>query len=381
MDDSVDLVKPEFLFPCLSDEEDIEAALERRVRELILEGIYPEGTRLPSTQAWAKALKVNDRRVQRALLRLAAQGLLERRPRHGTYVKRRRERPTVVILVGWALIVEHLHHQRKVVELLIEELTALGYGVEVIDDLFSLLINDFGEQQRRLTRFRDRLQQINPAGYVECSFDLSRLPDFYPMFQRPLVSFYPTTSGGDVYFDEKAFIHASLRYLASKGRRKVLLIRSAGRLAPVHDATRTFWGAVEAFGFIRGNFRELYHGAASDAMETEAYHWILQLVESWKELRRNYVPDCLVVNDDIVMRGVAAGLIKAGVKIPDELLIVTQANEGVRFRYGIPVVHCEVPLRALARNLVELLDARIGKRKPPAAPILLTETRVIESPF
>jgi len=372
-------IDPIFFIPRLSRVRDVEGVLEEHIRKRILSGVYAGGMRLPNTLEWAARLKVNDRRVQRVLSRLAAQGFLERRPRYGTFVRYRKKRSTVAILVGYALVVEHLHHLRKMVEFFLSELGRLGYQAEVIDDLFSVLTNDFDDHQMRVARLRSRLQELDPSGYIECSFDLSRLQDLYPAFDRPLVSFYPTSGGGDVYFDTASFIHESLKYLASKGRRKVLFIRSAGRLGAVHQATSAFWDAVKKFGFTRGAFRELYHGSITDSMEEEAFRWTLQLVKSWHTLRKNYIPDCLIVGDDIVMRGIAAGLRQTGIRVPQDLLVVVQANEGVRFPYGIPVVRCEISLHAMAQSVVELLDARITKRKLPRTPILLSKLRFTEA--
>ena len=371
-------IESKFHIPGLHKEADVEQALEDVLRKRISSEQYAEGLRLPSTLPWAKALKINDRRLQRVLSRLTAQGLLERRPRYGTYVRRRVKQPTVVILTGWPLVMEQLHFLRKIIELLVEELKERQYEVEVIDDLFSLLTNDFDKQEIGVEKLRERLAQIDPAGYVECAFDLSRLPDLYPELERPLVSFYPTTSGGDVYIDDQDFLRESLKYLASKGCRKVLLIRNAGRLGPVHQATSVFWKAVEEFGFIRGTFRELYHGAATETMEEEAYHWMRQVITGWKTQRKNYIPDCLVVADDIIMRGIAAALIREKVRIPEDLMIVTKANESIRFQYGIPVIRCESSLREVSVNLAKLLHARIEKHRGVKSPILVTKTRIIE---
>ncbi|HWL53491.1 MAG TPA: substrate-binding domain-containing protein [Chthoniobacteraceae bacterium] len=354
-----------------------EAVVEAFLKEKILSGAYPEGTLLPSTLPWARALRINDRRLQRALSRLTAEGFLERRPRYGTRVKRRTARPVVVILCSFALVEEPLYFLRKIIEHLRSQLRALDYEVEVIDDLFSLLVNDFDQQQQRVERLRERLTALDPAGYVECVFDLSRLPDLYPALKRPLVSFYPTTSGGDVAIDERASVHESMKYLAAQGRRKVLLLRSAGRLSSLHRATETFWNDVEAFGFLRGTFREIYHSGLNDSMEEEAYRWTLQLVKSWKGLRRNYVPDCLLVCDDIMMRGVARALAQTPVRVPEELLIVSSANESIRFPYAVPVVRCETPLSEVAQRLTELLDARIRRRKPPRTPVHITSARIV----
>lgn len=367
-----------FLIPGLAGAHAADEKLEKHLRDAIISGRLREGTRLPNTLPWAKALGVNDRRVQHALARLAAQGFLERRPRVGTYVRRRQQRPKVVILVGWPLVTEHFHYIRKIIEILMENLRAKDYDVEVLDNLFALLTNNLSEKQILVSQVRDRLLSLNPAGYIECTFDLSRLPDLYPSLKRPLVTFGSNAGPGDVYIDDTAGLRASMRYLASKGRRKIILLRSTGRLTAPHRATDVFWKFVEEFGFVRGTFQELYHSSITDSMERESYHWMLQLIESWKGLRKNYVPDSLIVTDDVMMRGVAAALIKSGIKIPEDLLVVTKGNEGIRFVYGIPVVRCEISLREVALNLVDLLIARIEKRPGIKHPLVVSRTKIIE---
>ena len=57
--------------------------LYRRIREDILSGALPAGTRLPSKRALAEHLRVSVMTVETAYAQLAAEGYLESRPRRG----------------------------------------------------------------------------------------------------------------------------------------------------------------------------------------------------------------------------------------------------------------------------------------------------------
>ena len=57
--------------------------LYRRIREDILTGTLPAGTRLPSKRALAEHLQVSVMTVETAYAQLTAEGYLESRPRLG----------------------------------------------------------------------------------------------------------------------------------------------------------------------------------------------------------------------------------------------------------------------------------------------------------
>jgi len=58
------------------------------LRDLIRSGQLPPGARLPSTQALAAQWQIQQTTVQTALAHLTREGLLDRRPRLGTFVRR-----------------------------------------------------------------------------------------------------------------------------------------------------------------------------------------------------------------------------------------------------------------------------------------------------
>lgn len=66
------------------------------MREMVVSGKLAAGSRLPSTQELAKQWDTHSRTVQQALTPLVKEGLLERTPQVGTFVRKREERLTRV---------------------------------------------------------------------------------------------------------------------------------------------------------------------------------------------------------------------------------------------------------------------------------------------
>lgn len=72
---------------------------EEAIRDAIQTGRYPPASRLPGEIELAKTLQVSTQTLQAALRRLCNQGLLERRPRVGTFVRDGRHAPNIAVLV------------------------------------------------------------------------------------------------------------------------------------------------------------------------------------------------------------------------------------------------------------------------------------------
>ena len=110
--------------------EPIQHQLTWLIRNKILSGEMPEGTRLPAGLAWAKQLGTNYFTLHSALLPLVKEGLIERRPRAGTFVRSKRPVPSMVIGVYccrsfWNM--QHLGFTRMVLDALRCKLAGMGH--------------------------------------------------------------------------------------------------------------------------------------------------------------------------------------------------------------------------------------------------------------
>src|SRR6185295_5687842 len=66
--------------------------------------------------------------------------------------------------------------------------------------------------------------------------------------------------------------------------------------------------------------------------EREIFAKVTQLFQRWRD-GTTPRPDAMIVGSDIVMRAVALALAHAGIKVPQELPVVTLATDGVDLHY------------------------------------------------
>jgi DNA-binding LacI/PurR family transcriptional regulator len=93
----------------------------------------------------------------------------------------------------------------------------------------------------------------------------------------------------------------------------------------------------------------------------ELFDRISKLARKWIE--NDTVPETLIVADDMAMRTVALVLLKEGISIPDDMLVISQANEGINIFYGIPVVKYVFPSLEMSNMAVNILEDRMRVEK------------------
>ena len=82
------------------------------------------------------------------------------------------------------------------------------------------------------------------------------------------------------------------------------------------------------------------------------------------------LPDALIVADDVAMRGVALALAQQRAAVPKRLLVLSQANEGIKLHYGVPVIRYEFSPNAIAVQALDILWKRIRAGEPlPPLPV------------
>lgn len=110
------------------DQVDVHEAVRERISELVREGGYQAGDRLPSERQLAESLRVSRVVVREALKVLEALGMVEIRQGSGTYVVNPRRDPVAAALVAGATIdlafIRHLIDVRAALDIKAAELAA-----------------------------------------------------------------------------------------------------------------------------------------------------------------------------------------------------------------------------------------------------------------
>lgn len=345
------------------------------IRRRIESGILADGSRLPTTMAWAKALGVDHRILQAGLASLASQGLLERKQRVGTIVKTSPRKPCLLILIGWPRLSGRATYFSALCAEIKSQAAIRGYRTEVFDNAFELLSADPALRAEAISTLRETIERLNPAGYIEVEFNLNRISELYPRYKKPTVVYGSSGARYRVQWDHNQLFIAPLEYFHRKHRRKILFLRHQRRINPVIDL-ELFWNEVRSHRFLRAEIREIFshENPAEDyeaQMEAAGYRLMKEIIADWRTRRRNYIPDCLLVNDDVMMKGVGLALVEERFHPPDGLLIVVLSNSAIERHYPVPVTRFLLRVEEAAQCLVEMLTARIARHDRIEAPKLL----------
>lgn len=344
---------------------------EKVILTHILSGEFAEGMRLPNTAELASQLNFGMNSVQQALSRLSTLGYLERRPRRGTFVRSRKKRDmNVVVLVGTDLKKEPHYFDRRLTSCLESELTAAGYIPHTYDNITALQSGRSSERERMVTRLVQDFTLYDPVGIIESNVAFKRTQELSAEFGRPSVSIKSPHMGGDVFSNRHFFYTRILKQFASLRRKRLVFVTKISGTTPDSYRIDAFWNAVMASPLQCVHVIEINDQDPLNDPEVVVREQMKLFLKHNRSLPAAKRADCMLVDEDILMRGVSLALLGAQVKIPDEFAIGTLTNEGIDLQFGVPVITYENPISKIAQEAVKLLTARILKEVMPS-PVLV----------
>lgn len=333
------------------------------VRELIVSGQLAPGTKLPSTQDLAKQWDSQPTTVQSALGRLVKEGLLDRAPRVGTFVRQR------------ALAMEQV---------------AIYLPEDVWDDPSGAFVQSVCAELTRELKQRGIVTtvRVHPPGN-------GRFDEPWPALieaarRREFQALIAISVGGDqaawlrqlpvptaflsevsvpnrVEFDYGQFCDDSIAALKARGCRSVGLITSVERLDPDQP--------VDALKPFHQYFRQAAeeHGMEWREEWVKAFdHWHPFVGETlgydnFRELwQAPTKPDSLVVFPDTVARGVLMGVASLQVDVPRDLKLILHRNYEVGLMCPVPATFMDVSIAEVSRALIGMVERQFkGEQAEP----------------
>jgi len=352
----------------LTPSQQAEETLLARIRS----GQLPSGSRLASTEDIARDLGLGVNSVQRALARLATLGYLERRPRMGTIVRRKEKKQlSVFVFVGPDLNKEPHHRDRFLTTCLEQELIKAGYLAHITSNITAIQMEGGITRTRLIERLRQEFAHQDIAGIIESTAVFRRFYELASEFSRPMVSIKSPHMGGDVSDDRFDFMVRSLHRLGELGRKRVLWVNKVTGTSPDSSRTTHFWNAIQNSPIQCVDVIEINDQNPLKDPEAIVQHQMRDFIARNRRLSPSKRADCLLVDEDVLMRGVALALLSEQVKIPEELTVCTNTNEGVNINFGVPVIAFQNPVTEIAQEAVNLLTARILRQDGTHSPILV----------
>lgn len=335
------------------------------VREMIHFGELAAGSRLPATQALAAQWDATVPTVHDALTALVKEGLLERTPRVGTFVRQPEEGLKVIAVYdngeAWR------QPQQAFSRAICQELHVLCSDRGTVDQAWvdPRPAAEQGEPWEALTKAASerRIQAvIVPAIDSAHMTWLKKLP-------VPLAVFSSGYWPNRVYLNVQNLVREAMELLAAQGCRKVGVIsvarRPGGAKGRPSNTMDAFWPAVDKTAArlgleCRPDWQISPPGDTLDSSRFEQFGY-----QSFPALyHMDDRPDGVFVWTDYVARGVIIAAAAEQVRIPGEMQLVLARNAEVGLFCPFPAGYVDVHAREVAAELLDLATAIYNGREP-----------------
>lgn len=316
--------------------------LADRVREKILSGEMPPGTRLPTTQQLAEQWGTYVPAVHAALSTLAKEGLLDRRHRKGTFVKERESRLSRVGVLAPSQLwqdASELYFTREIF---------LRLESRFLQENIRASVWFETRQGEKTSTPLPQLMKAVEKGEIQALVALNGgeyNAGWINALPVPVSGLSPLLSN-HVDFDEVSFFEISLTALRDQGCRSVGLISAVA--AAKSDHFQVFRKVAQRLklqvreAWVRNNIRHPEH---HDEFGYKQFRELWELPDK---------PDGLVGYPDTCAKGIVLGITTTGVKVPAELKVAFHKNAELPFL-------CPIPATIVGSSCAQCVDAIIDQ--------------------
>lgn len=322
--------------------------IERHFETLILSGQLKAGERLKTTAALAQEFKVTKNTIQKSLAELTRRGLLTRAQKRGTTVSQSACSNVLGVIFGMEDLINPDHAFWGALLSAIEKAAVkAGWTCKPY----------FGFGEYRFDRVLRELETDQAAGKLRAVVGLSNsgpLSDWMTASCR-----LPCTHlSAVVDMDYAGFVRQGLGYLVAHQRRHLAIVSNGDPRVPAAvTAAQTESGARAHRDF---SVTAPTVGRASGCTTT------LQLFQDAQSR-----PDALLVLDDRACEGAVKALQQLGLRIPQDVALLSWAARNVEIFSPVPITTIEFDLAEAAAVLVTDLQNQIAGRPRQRAGVSL----------
>ena len=309
-----------------------------QLRTLVTKTLSP-GERFPTFDELERQFDTSRAKAQRAVANLKRDGFIYTAGRRGTFVA---DRPPHLSRYGMVLLNDASSHNRFL-QSLVREAPLVGKAMNGDVAIYeSADLSDDSEtyQQLLLDCKERRLAGLIFAGELSGLVRpvLLQYSDVVPMVA---ITYEVNAAIARVTLDNANFVHRSLDWLASRGRRRVATVS-----LPRHPNATLWPEAICARGWESPD--RWRQSVGKDY--TPAARGITELLFSMPEAIR---PDALVITDDNLVEHALAGLVASGLSVGTDVDVVTHCN----WPYPVPSI---LPVCRLGYDIWEVLKSCIS---------------------
>jgi len=333
-----------------------QSAILSALRQRILCGALPPGARLPTRQQIMEEFRTSRATVQGAFDRLIEDGFVRSRGSLGTFVA-----DPLPHLSTYALVFPQARSPGRPWSRFRAALQQAATAMPHTDRRRVIIYCTEGHEHDDLRRLMKDLRARRLAGVVFANrprgYEGTGLADLLRRQGTPTVAVMENPAGAmpAVYPDVDDFVARALDWLAGRGRRRLAAVYVDD---PPPDCGAVLRAAMAARGLeVRDCWQLAFHPHLPQAARPAA--------ELLLRTRPEDRPDGLLIGDDNLAEHVLAGLVAAGMRVGDDLDVVSHCNFPA-------IVPCVLPVRRIgfdARRIIEACLAVIDglRQGRPAA--------------
>ncbi|MCC6424030.1 MAG: GntR family transcriptional regulator [Phycisphaerales bacterium] len=330
-----------------SSSERLHLQLQRQIREKIQAHRLPPGEKLPTNHEISATLSVSYETVQRAMKALADRGLVVRHKSKGTFV-RKAVMPRVVAVYCTDSVFDPKASPFS--SLMAHHLSNLLHE-DARDMRVHYAPEPWGNKTKGYADMRRDLEERRVAGVITLNRMPRELVDLAYAMSIPVVGVtVPHAADNVVWVDYVDFTHRAIRRMVKEGCRRVVLIGYSLDIEGTH--------LEDLFKIAEANGLKV---VAEDVKCPIGDDWIERGLQMGRQLDLSKY-DGAIVADDIIAVGFTRALARRGVRVPEDLRVITMWNRGSPLALALPAVRFDVNIEEMARQSVRMLDQMIEGR-------------------
>lgn len=277
------------------------------IENMIINGTFKGNDRLPPTEKFMDIFKVSRLTIQRSLTRLSERGMVKRVPRRGTFVTTGLSSTTIGLISGSDPITIPSPYYR----LLITAFHKLSNKYSIHFDNYIFM------GKKSIIKNLINLEQDIKAGKLKSLIVISLTAEMNIWLKShcsiPWINIVAPNIEDRVYKGVKQLCEYGYKNI------KVLSLYDSSHYEAIEEEISAMLKAYEDCG-CSGKTPEL---VVCGQNEDDGYNYLKKTF-----MEKNDIPDALLVNHDILTRGVIVATLELGIEIPNDLGIITHVNKG-----------------------------------------------------
>ncbi len=327
--------------------------VERYLRNMIVRRKLQAGQKLPPERQITAKFGVSLMTVREAMIKLSSEGLIERRQGAGTFVAQKAKVGTVAILANLDSLASKVgYYYRDVVEFAKRHIKQAGFrpvlsvGHGETPDEFSSSIHLF---DKSIAKDVVGVFSSLDMGPLEQELEKRNIPSVSIVAAKP-------TKEHCVVLDYKAMIAKGVKLLKDKGYSEFAVFYNDSPTEKVEKELR-----------IQGIIRDglLGAGIALSNVQFVSVPWSRNLEQAYDVFKRfwnqpNHSRAVFFI-DDGTCEVALQSILELGIKVPEELSIITHANKGRVFHFPVSLTRIEFDTEQAVRLGWEIMEKLINK--------------------